>query len=88
MKIKRKVVFTPNMWEGYFKDYRSVNWKLYSIVPLKIYDTDPASGVVVTSREKRVMRNGKVWERELVEWFYFNLDGKIDNMTQFSRKIK
>ena len=84
----RKVVFTPNMWEGYFKDYRSVNWKLYSIVPLKIYDTDPASGVVVTSREKRVMRNGKVWERELVEWFYFNLDGKIDNMTQFSRKIK
>ena len=84
----RKVVFTPNMWEGYFKDYRSVNWKLYSIVPLKIYDTDPASGVVVTSREKRVMRNGKVCERELVEWFYFNLDGKIDRMTQFSRKIK
>ncbi len=84
----RKALFTPSMWEGYFKDYKSVSWKPYSIVPLKIYDTDPASGVIVTSREKRVMRDDSVWDRELVEFFYFNLDGKIDNMTQFSRKIK
>jgi len=76
------------MWEEYFKDYKSVSWKPYSIVPLKINNTDPASGVIVTSREKRVMKNGKVWERELVEFFYFNLDGKINSMTQFSRKIK
>jgi len=70
----RKALFTPSMWEGYFKDYKSVSWKPYSIVPLKIYDTDPASGVIVTSREKRVMRDDSVWDRELVEFFYFNLD--------------
>ena len=68
-----------------FDDYKSVNWVPYSIVPLKIYDTDAASAVQVMSKETRVFKNGKVWEKELFEIFYLNLDGKITSMTQFAR---
>ena len=38
---------------------------------LKIKDTDPASGVTVYSNEKRVSMDGTVWEKDLVELFYF-----------------
>jgi hypothetical protein len=70
---------------GIFNDYKSVNWVPYAIVPLKIYNTDAASGVQVMSKETRVFKNGKVWEKELFEIFYFNLEGKITSMTQFAR---
>jgi len=79
MKIKKKDM------AGIFNDYKSVNWVPYAIVPLKIYNTDAASGVQVMSKETRVMKNGKVWEKELFEIFYFNLEGKITSMTQFAR---
>jgi hypothetical protein len=32
------------------------------------------------------MKDGSVWEKNLVELFGFNLDGKIDSVTQFSRE--
>ena len=35
--------------------------------------------------KKRVFKNGKVWEKELFEIFYLDLDGKITSMTQFAR---
>jgi hypothetical protein len=70
---------------GLFKDYKSVNWVPYAIVPLKISNTDAASGVQVMSKETRVFKNGKVWEKELFEIFYFDLEGKITSMTQFAR---
>ena len=35
---------------GLFNDYKSVNWVPYAIVPLKIYNTDAASGVQVMSK--------------------------------------
>ena len=66
-------------------DYKSVNWVATAIVPLKIYNTDAASGVQVMSKETRVLKNGTVWEKELFEIFYFNLDGKITSMTQYAR---
>lgn len=70
---------------GIFNDYKSVNWVPYAIVPLKIYNTNAESGVQVMSKETRVFKNGKVWEKELFEIFYFDLDGKITSMTQFAR---
>ena len=72
---------------GFFKDYRSVNRVPYAIVPLKINNTDAASGVQVMSKETRVFKNGKVWEKELFEIFYFNLEGKITSMTQYARDL-
>lgn len=68
-----------------FKDYKSVNWNPYAIIPLKISNTDAASGVQVMSKETRVFKNGKVWEKELFEIFYFDLEGKITSMTQYAR---
>lgn len=81
MELKKSDL--PNL----FDEYKSVEWVPYAIVPLKIYNTDAASGVQVMSKEKRVFKNGKVWEKELFEIFYFNLDGKISSMTQFARDL-
>ena len=74
--------------ESYTKDIESVDWKIRWIAPLKIYDTDPESGVTVFSREKRVMKDGSVWEKNLVEWYYFDLDGKISGFSQFAQDIQ
>lgn len=82
-----RIEFTDASWPNVFKGLRSVSWKPYAIVPLKIRNTDAASGVIVTSIEKRVSSNGKVWEKELVEMFYFNLEGKITSMTQYARDL-
>ncbi len=78
---------SKEMLNGYFDTLASVSWKLFAIVPLKIYDTDPASGVTVFSREVRTGKDGSVWEKDLVENFYFNVSGKIDRVIQFSRDI-
>ena len=34
-----------------------------------------ASGVIVNSHEKRVFKNGKVCDRDLMEIYYFDLKG-------------
>ena len=65
-----------------FDNYSSVQWTL-----LKIYDTDPESGVTVYSTEKRVMKDGTVWEKNLVELFFFDLEGKISSVEQYAREI-
>ena len=82
------VKFTYEMWGSYFENYSEINWKPYSIVPLKIYDTDPASGVSVLGVEKRVYKDGSVWEKEIVDYFYFNENGLIDRVVQFERTLK
>ncbi len=61
-------------WSTMFDSYQSVEWKPYSIAPLKISDTDPISVATVLSREKRIYKDGSVWEKELVEFFYFDLE--------------
>ena len=68
-----------------FSDFRSVKWTPYSIVPIKIANTDAASGVMVFSNERRVLKSGKIWEKELMEMIYFDLDGKISSLNQFAK---
>ena len=68
-----------------FSDFRSVKWTPYSIVPIKIANTDAASGVMVFSNERRVLKSGKIWEKELMEMIYFDLDGKISSIDQFAK---
>ena len=68
-----------------FKPYKSIDWNLLSIVPLKISNTDAASGAMVLSNETRVLKNGKIWKKELMELIYFDLEGKISGMLQFAR---
>ena len=83
-----KTIFTHEMWDSYFDNYSTINWKPYSIAPLKIADTDPTSRVEVYAVEERTMKNGEVWKKELIEHFYFNLDGLIDQAVQFERSME
>ena len=83
----KRIKMTKGFFGGYFEGFESIKWKAYGIVPLKIENTDPVSGVLVTSVEKRVAKDGTVWEKELVEQFYFNLEGKIDYVKQWTRDL-
>ena len=33
------------------------------------------------------MKDGSIWEKELVEIFYFDLEGKIFNVVQYARDL-
>jgi hypothetical protein len=68
--------------------YTSLDWKFTSILPIKIAYTDPVSGVFVTSTEKRVSKDGSVWNKSLVEIFQFDLNGKISGIDQYSQGRK
>lgn len=68
--------------------YTSLDWKINGILPIKIAYTDPVSGVFVTSTEKRVSKDGSVWNRSLVEIFQFDLNGKISGIDQYSQGRK
>ena len=74
--------------QKWFDESETIEWKPWSIYALKIKDTDPGSGITVRSTEKRVGKDGSVWEKRLVEWFYFDLDGKITRFSQFAQDIK
>jgi len=40
---------------------------------------------MVFSNERRVLKSGKIWEKELMEMIYFDLDGKISSIDQFAK---
>jgi hypothetical protein len=82
-----KMILTTELWKTMMDGFKELSWKVYSIVPLKIQNTDTESGVTVFSRERRVLTDGTIWEKELVEWFYFNKDGKISRATQYERNL-
>jgi hypothetical protein len=81
-----KTKMTKDMIPAIFAQYKSLDWKLGLILPFKLTNTDPASGIMVYSTEKRVMKDGTVWDKDLMEVFGFNLEGKINSITQFSRE--
>ena len=81
-----KTKLTKEMIPAMFAEFKSLEWNIGMILPFKVKDTDPASGIIVFSKEKRVLKDGTVWDKNLVELFGFNLAGKIDSMVQFSRE--
>jgi hypothetical protein len=83
-----KEVMTQKDWEAYFAQYKSLNWEIHAIVPIRIKDTDPSSGVFVVATETRVSKDGTVWKKELNEFFMFNLDMKIDAISQYYQGVK
>ena len=78
---------TSEGMKSVFDNLDSVTWTPFSMVPLKIKATDPGSGVTVYSTEKRVNKDGTVWEKDLVELFFFDLEGKISGVEQYVREI-
>jgi hypothetical protein len=79
---------TRERMQKWFDQTETIEWKPWLVAPLKIYDTDPLAAVTVYSTEKRVGKDGSVWEKKLVEWFYFDIDGKIQNFQQYAQDIK
>jgi hypothetical protein len=83
-----KIVLEKKDIPAIFTDFISLDWKISGILPFKIANTDPVSGVLVTSTEKRVSKDGTVWEKSLVEFFQFDLNGKISGIDQYFRPKK
>ena len=83
----KDLIVTKKELENMMAVYKALDWKLISILPIKIKDTDPASGVMVYSTEKRTHKDGKIEEFEFMETFYFDLNGKISYLNQFSKKL-
>lgn len=81
------IILTKDMLPAMFAEYKSLNWQPLSMVPLKITDTDPTSGILVNATEKRVLKDGTIWEKELIESFLFNIKGEINEIIQFSRGL-
>jgi hypothetical protein len=42
---------------------------------------------MVSATEKRVLKDGTVWEKRIVEFFQFDLQGKISGAQQYGRPI-
>ncbi len=70
-----------------FASRESQSWKPWAMIPIKIKDTDPASGLIVHSRAEIVRKDGSVTEFEAAETYFFDLDGKITGVNQFTRAI-
>jgi hypothetical protein len=83
-----KVILAKNDLRAMVDGYTSLDWKINGILPIKIAYTDPVSGVFVTSTEKRVAKDGSVWNKSLVEIFQFDLNGKISAIDQYSQGRK
>ena len=83
----KKSVLKKSDWPAYFAMYKSLDWKPNMILPFKITNTDPVSGIMVSATEKRVLKDGTVWEKRIVEFFQFDLQGKISGAQQYSRPI-
>ena len=83
-----KIVLEKKDIPAIFTDIKSLDWKIDAILPFKIAYTDPASAIMVISSEKRVMKDGSIWNKSLVEYFYFNNAGKISGIDQYYRPKK
>lgn len=81
----QKINYKKSDLDNFFKPFKSVNWKLNAIIPIKISNTDASSGVIVRGTESRVLKNGRKWNKDLMEIFYFNLEGKISSVEQFAK---
>ena len=70
-----------------FSSRESQSWKPWAMIPIKIKDTDPTSGLIVHSRAQIVRKDGSISEFEASETYFFDLDGKITGVNQFTRAV-
>ena len=74
-------------FEQEFSTRESQTWKPWAMIPIKISNTDPTSGLIVHSRAEIVRKDGSVTEFEAAETYFFDLDGKITGVNQFTRAV-
>ena len=66
---------------------KSQSWKPWAMIPIKIKDTDPESGLIVHSRVSILGEDDSVYEFEAAETYFFDLDGMITRVNQFTREV-
>ncbi len=49
------MVLTQELWQSLMDSFVELSWKVYSIVPLKIQNTDTESGVTVFQEKKECL---------------------------------
>tara|TARA_B100000927_G_scaffold184350_1_gene148462 strand:+ start:455 stop:1414 length:960 start_codon:yes stop_codon:yes gene_type:complete len=70
-----------------FAGRKSQNWNAWAMIPIKIKDTDPQSGLIVWSTARVESIEGDVWEADVSETYFFDLDGKISSVTQYAKPL-
>ena len=75
-------------WIGYLNKMKSANWKINGIIPFKISDTDPVSGIIVSASVKWVAKDGTSGERDQMLQYSYDLDGKISSVNSFGKDVK
>jgi len=85
--FKEKVA-SKQFFSSYFDKVQSVNWKIDGILPYKITDTDPESGIMVSGVMKEVFKDGTVSQRKQMIVLSYNLNGKISGADNFTKALK
>ena len=81
-KISNKI------WIKYFDNTKSVNLKINGILPFKISDTDPVSGIMVSATVKWEMKDGTIGNRDQFVQYSYDLNGKITSVNSFGKDVK
>jgi hypothetical protein len=83
----RKSKMTKSQWANIFDNYESVEWKLGMIIPGKITNTDPESGIIVLSSFKEKRKDGTAKNVSAYHWFMYGLNKKITSVTWMESPI-
>lgn len=79
--------FSKKGWVGHLNKMKSANWKINGIIPFKISDTDPVSGIIVRANMKWEMKNGTSVNKDQFLQYSYDLNGKITSVNSFSKDI-
>ena len=83
----RKSKITKSQWANIFDNVESVDWKLTMIMPGKITNTDPVSGIIVLSNYKEKKKDGTSKYVSSYHWFMYGLNKKITSVTWMESPI-
>ena len=79
--------FSKKGWVGHLNKMKSANWKVNGILPFKISETDPVSGIIVSASVKWVMKDGTAGERDQMLQYSYDLQGKITSVNSFGKDV-
>ena len=83
----RKLKVANSEWASMFKDVESIEWKLGMIIPGKITNTDPESGIIVLSTFKEKKKDGTGKNVNAYHWFSYGVNKKIKGVNWMESPI-
>ena len=83
----RKLKIANSQWANIFDDIQSIEWKLGMIIPGKITNTDPESGIIVLSSFKEKKKDGTAKHVSSYHWFMYGVNKKINGVSWMESPI-